>query len=187
MKTLRSYFEIHGKTSDKIILFDVDDTLINTTAGIWIKKNNKYIKRLTNKEYNDYILNPGEELDFKEFEDRELLSKETLTKYWDTLKREYYKGSHIGIITARGSIDMIYNFLLKNGVKIKKELIFATDDSKLGLSGTVQQRKAEVISILYNYGYRNFIFFDDNEGNLKSVKNIGDKLHINVVTVKVNI
>lgn len=184
MKTFKSYVTIHGKSSNKIILFDVDDTLINTTAGIRIKKNNKYIKRLTNKEYNDYVLKPGEELDFAEFEDSELLSKESFTKYWKTLKKEYHKGTHIGIITARGSIEMIYNFLLDNGIDIKKELIFATDDPKLGLSGSVQQRKAEVISILYNYGYKNFIFFDDNDGNLKAVKSIENILPIKVVTIK---
>lgn len=185
MKSLYKYFTVNGSRSNKIILFDVDDTLIHTTAGIWIKKNGKYIKHITNQEYNDYRLEPGEEFDFKEFSDPKLLDNEQLTSYWNTLVREYKKGSHIGIITARGNCNMIRKFLLKKGIDIKKELVFATDDPKLGLSGTVQQRKAEVISILYKYGYTKFIFFDDNKGNLESAKALEKIFGIDVITINV--
>lgn len=169
----------------KIILFDVDDTLIHTTARIWIKKNGKLIKKISNKEYNNYKLKSGEEFDFKEFEDPQLLDNERLTKYWDTLVREYKKGTRIGIITARGDCNMIRRFILKKGIDIHKSLIFATDDPKLGLSGTIQQRKAEVISILYNRGYSTFVFFDDNEGNLESAKALEKVFGIDVITIKV--
>lgn len=169
----------------KIILFDVDDTLIHTTACILVKKNDQYIKRLTNKEYNCYKLNTGEEFDFKEFDDYKLLDNEKLTPYFETLKREYNRGTHIGIITARGNCKMIKVFLLKKGIDIKDDLIFATDDPELCLNGTIQERKAEVISILYKKGYKKFIFFDDNEGNLKSVKDMENILDINVITKNV--
>lgn len=169
----------------KIILFDVDDTLIHTTACILVKKKGKYVKKLTNKEYNNYKLNPGEEFDFKEFDDYKLLDNEQLTPYFETLKREYNKGTHIGIITARGNCKMIKVFLLKKGIDIKDNLIFATDDPGLCLHGTIQERKAEVISILYKRGYKKFIFFDDNEGNLKSAKALEEILDIDVITKKV--
>ena len=189
MKSLIEYlienrFTVGGTISDKIILFDVDDTLINTTAQIWIKKNGKYIKKLTNNEYNDYKLKPGEEFDYKEFDDLELLNNESLKKYWYTLKREYGKGTHIGILTARGDIDMIQKFLLNKGVDIKKDLIFAIGDPRLGLVGSIHQRKSEVINILYNKGYRRFIFFDDNVNNLQSVKNIEKTLPIKIHVIK---
>ena len=180
MKTLHSY-----TVNKKILLFDVDDTLINTTAGIWVVKNGKKIKRLSNKSYNDYRLKPGESYDFVEFDDYKLLDNESLKDYWYTLVREYNKGTTIGIVTARGDCKMIRKFLLKKGIDIKKDLVFATDDPKLGLSGTVQQRKAEVISILYNRGYKRFVFFDDNIGNLESAKSLEKIFDINVITVKV--
>ena len=172
MKHLSTYFTIQNNKSNKILLFDVDDTLINTTACIWVVKNGRYIKKLTNSEYNDYKLGPGESFDLREFEDKEILFKETLTKYWYTLKREYNKGTHIGIITARGNCEMIRDFIKKNGIDIHKSLVFATDDPKLGLMGTVQQRKAEVIARLYNMGYRLFVFFDDNLNNLRAAKSL---------------
>ena len=40
---------------------------------------------------------------------------------------------------------MIKKFLLDNGIRIKDELVMAINDPKLGLSGTIQQKKAEAI------------------------------------------
>ena len=111
--------------------------------------------------------------------------KEEFTKYWQTLKREYRKGTHIGIITARGDCDMIYNFFKKKGIEIKKELVFAIGDPKMKLVGSVAKRKATIISKLAWLGYRTFVFFDDNEANLKSAKDLEKTYNIKVVTVKV--
>lgn len=191
MRSLKSYlgstgFSVNGSVSAKIILFDVDNTLIHTTAKIGVRRNGKLMKHLTDQEYNDYILKAGETFDFSEFADPDILNNEALTPYWNTLKREYRKGTHIGILTARGDCDLIRNFLIKKGIDIKKSLIFATDDPRLGLSGRVQDRKAEVITRLYNLGYRTFVFFDDNDNNLRSVKKMEDIYDdINIILKKV--
>ena len=108
-------FTVNGTRSTRIILFDVDDTLIHTTAQIGILKNGKYIKKITNSEFNEYILKPGEKFDYSEFDDPEILDNEQFTKYWKTLKREYRKGTHIGILTARGDCNMIYDFFKRKG------------------------------------------------------------------------
>ena len=169
----------------KIILFDIDGTLIHTTARIGVKKNGKLLKKITNQEYNTYKLKSGESFDFKEFDDPFILDNEKLTKYWDTLVREYRRGSNIGIITARGDCNMIKKFFSKKEINIDKDLIFAIDDPILGLSGTVQQRKAEAISMLYNRGYTTFVFFDDNVNNLESAKALEKVFGINVITIHV--
>lgn len=175
-----------GKTvSNKIILFDLDDTIIDTVAEIGVVKGGKLIKRLPNAEFNDYVLGPGESFDFGEFDDPVLLANSPFTKYWDTLKREYRKGTHIGILTARGDSRMIKEFFLKNGIRIKDELVIAINDPTLGLKGTIQEKKAEAIRILAGVGYDNFIFFDDNEPNLKSAKALEKQMNIKVTTVKV--
>lgn len=178
-------FTVNNTISDKIILFDLDDTIIHTTAKISVFKNGECIKKLSNSDFNDYILKSGESFGFEEFGDFDILSKSKFTPYWDTLKREYNKGTHIGILTARNNCDMIKKFFLKNGIRIKDDLIMAINDSSLGLSGTIQQRKAEAISILAAAGYKLFIFFDDNEPNLESAKKLEKKYNIKVQTVKV--
>jgi hypothetical protein len=167
------------------MLFDLDDTLIHTTAEILLFKDGKFIRKISNTEFNDYVLKPGESFDFAEFDDPKILASSKFTKYWNTLKREYRKGTHIGILTARSNCDMIKNFLLNNGIRIKDELVMAINDPKLGLSGTIQQKKAEAIKILANAGYNTFIFFDDNEGNLQSAKKLEKEYDIVIKTVKV--
>ena len=178
-------FTVNGTRSHRIILFDVDDTLIHTTAQVIIRKNGKFLKKISNQEYNEYKLGPGEEFDYSEFDDSNILNNEEFTKYWKTLKREYRKGTHIGILTARGDIDMIYDFFKNKGIDIKKDLIFAVGDPKMKLVGSIAERKATMISKLAWLGYKTFIFFDDNESNLKSAKNLENKYNIKVVTVKV--
>lgn len=178
-------FTVNNTTSNRIMLFDLDDTLIHTTAEILLFKDGKFIRKISNTEFNDYVLKPGESFDFAEFDDPKILASSKFTKYWNTLKREYRKGTHIGILTARSNCDMIKNFLLNNGIRIKDELVMAINDPKLGLSGTIQQKKAEAIKILANAGYNTFIFFDDNEGNLQSAKKLESEYHITVKTVKV--
>lgn len=178
-------FTVNNTISDKIILFDLDDTIIHTTAKISVFKNGECIKKLSNSDFNDYILKSGESFGFEEFGDFDILSKSKFTPYWDTLKREYNKGTHIGILTARNNCDMIKKFFLKNGIRIKDDLIMAINDSSLGLSGTIQQRKSEAISILAAAGYKLFIFFDDNEPNLESAKKLEKKYNIKVQAVKV--
>lgn len=178
-------FTVGKTTSNKIILFDLDDTIIDTIAEIGVVRGGKVIKRLPNAEFNDYVLGPGESFDFGEFDDPILLDQSPFTKYWNTLKREYKKGTHIGILTARSDCRMIKEFFLKNGIRIKDELVIAINDPSLGLKGSIQEKKTEAIRILAGVGYDNFIFFDDNEPNLKSAKALESQLNIKVTTVKV--
>ena len=193
MKTLTEHlrdriqfgFTVANSVSDKIILFDLDDTIINTTAEITVYRNGKFLKRISNTEYNDYVPKSGESLGFEDFCNVDILNKETFTRYWETLKREYRKGTHIGILTARSDSKMIKRFFLGRGINIKDELVIAVNDPSLGLSGTIQDRKSEAIDILANAGYKTFIFFDDNLPNLKAAKELENKLDIKVHTVHV--
>ena len=80
---------------------------------------------------------------------------------------------------------MIKRFFENNGIRIKDELIIAINDPELGLKGSIQDKKAEAISILANGGYDLFIFFDDNEPNLQAAKKLEKIYNIKVQTVKV--
>ena len=178
-------FTVAKSKSDKIILFDLDDTIINTTAEITLYKNGKFVRTMPNTEFNNYVLKSGESFGFEQFDSAEILNKETFTKYWETLKREYRKGTHIGILTARSDSKMIKRFFLSKGINIKDELVIAVNDPTLGLNGSVQHKKSEAIEILANAGYKTFIFFDDNEPNLKAAKDLENRFDIKVHTVQV--
>lgn len=185
-ESLSSYLKnsIHGNQSTRILLFDVDDTLIHTSAQIWIRSRDGSERSISNQEFNDYKAKPGEEFDFREFNSQKILDNDIPTKYLNTLKKEYAKGTHIGIITARSDCSLIKKFLLKKGISIKTELIFAVNDPQLGLEGSIQEKKAQIIDHLIKAGYETLVFFDDNEGNLEAAKRLaGGK--VKVMTVKV--
>lgn len=179
---IKKDWSVAGTKSSKLLIFDLDDTLIYTTANINVVKNDKVIKTLTNNEFNEYELGPGESFDFSEFADPKILKKEKFTQYWETLKREYNRGTHISIITARPDATMIREFFLHNGIDIKQELVFAVGTHDFMYKGTVAQKKAKVIKLLSRLGYDTMIFFDDNEANLRAAKRLeNSKLKIHTV------
>lgn len=181
-------FSVAGTVSNKILIFDIDDTLIYSNATIYVVKDGQRIKELIPSEYNEYVRQEGETFDYSNFDSSKLLNQANFTKYWDTLKREYAKGTHIAILTARGKPAMVRKFFLKNGIDIKDDLIFCCAYSKFPWKGTVQYKKAKVIEYLMLLGYNTFVFFDDNLNNLKSAKQL-EELYpsIKIITVHAKI
>ena len=82
-------FSVAGTVSNKILIFDIDDTLIYSNATIYVVKDGKRIKELTPAEYNEYVWQEGESFDYSNFDSSKLLNSANFTKYWDTLKNEY--------------------------------------------------------------------------------------------------
>ena len=185
MRDLSTYItnRIRGNASARILLFDVDDTLVHTSAKIWIRRPDGTEFCISNAEFNTYKFQPGEEADYREFNDPSILDNEIPTSYLATLKREYAKGTHIGILTARSDTKLIKTFLMKKGIQIKDELVFAISDPKLGLQGTIQQRKAHVIKSLIRAGYKTLVFFDDCKDNLEAAKKL-QRDDVRIVTVE---
>lgn len=186
VRSLKNYMSdklsVGGTYSNRILLFDVDDTLIHSNAKIDVVKNGEVIKSLTPAEFNYYKLGSGEEYDFEKFRSYEELLKASMLPFWKTLKKEYHKGTHIGILTARDNADMFKKFFLTKGIDIKDELIFTVGDPEY--QGSIEEKKAQAIERLINVGYKTFVFFDDSEANLKEVKKMENKHDIKVITVK---
>ena len=180
-------FTVAGTVSNKILIFDIDDTLIYSNATIYVVKDGKRIKELTPAEYNNYVWQEGETFDYSNFDSSKLLNSANFTKYWDTLKREYAKGTHIAILTARGKPAMIKKFFLNNGIDIKDDLIFCCAYSKFPWKGPIQYKKAKVIEYLTLLGYNTLVFFDDNLYNLEMAKQLEDLYPIKIITVHAKI
>ncbi len=190
MKDLARYltekFSVAGTVSDRLLVFDLDDTLIRSKANVVVKRGLKRIE-LTPSEYNDYRWQPGDIVDYSQFRSDEILDSADLTRYWRTLEREYKKGTHICILTARGDQDMVWRFFKRKGIEIKNELCIAVEDPKYGFTGSVAQKKQEAIESLVNLGYRTFVFFDDSQENLdhaKSLEKDFSSIGVKIKTVK---
>lgn len=189
MKYVKTYdefineFLIHGKSSDKVLVFDVDDTLIKSNAKVFVIKNGKVVNKLDTQEYNNYVLKPGESFSYEEFKDLDKMLDADITPYFKTMEREYHKGVHISILTARANKKLIHDFFIKkSNIDIHPKLIFTIGDDMSDLS--VAEKKAKCIRTLVSYGYKTLIFFDDNIDNLKEVKSMGERLGVKIHTIQ---
>lgn len=178
-------FLIHGKSSNKILIFDIDDTLIKSDAKVFVKKNGVVVKKLDTQEYNTYKLKRGESYSFEEFDDLNIMLDAELTPYFKTMEREYRKGVHISIITARSGARMIHDFFMKKAnIDIHPKLIFTTGDDPSAIP--VSEKKAKCIRTLVKYGYDTLVFFDDNIDNLNDVREMGKSLGVTCHTIHVS-
>jgi hypothetical protein len=97
-------------------VWDIDDTLGQTSAKVNIKKNGKVVKTLAPGEYNNYKLGKGEELDFSQFRSGKIFRDtfKPITNVLDRAKTIVWnqsENSHSIIITARADFDDHKEFL----------------------------------------------------------------------------
>ena len=162
-------------TTDKILIFDLDDTIVVSTAKIIVydkSKGERY--ELTPEQFNDYEKNPNHILDFDQFKSLEIMKAgKMIDRYFNVLKKNYKKGVAIGVITARDDQNMIYEWLRYHvGLHIKRDFIWAVNDPIHGLKGSIQERKKDAMRSFVEKGYTDITFFDDDKHNIKLIKEL---------------
>lgn len=86
MKSFKQHLEEQTRGKG-LTVFDIDETLFQTQALIHVKKDGKTIRKLTNQEYNEYKLQPGEEFDYGEFRNAKVFA-ETSIPIWSMIKKQ---------------------------------------------------------------------------------------------------
>lgn len=179
---------VKGTKQGKLAVFDLDDTLIISRAKIQVlSKSGRVIKSLTPAEFNFFKHDPKKHsLSFGEFEDSQILREsEFITHVMEKLKSFYDSGISVCILTARSNSLMVREFFLESGIDIHPELVIAVNDPKWGYTGSIAVRKTQGLQALINQGYKDFIFFDDNEENLDHAKELEAIEGVSVETIKV--
>lgn len=98
-----------------LVIFDIDDTLLHTTAKIRVVKDGRTVRELTNQQFNNYELQPGEAFDFGEFRDAEKFNRESqpikpmINKLKTILAQS--PNSEVIMLTARADFDDRDTFL----------------------------------------------------------------------------
>lgn len=161
-----------------ITIFDVDDTLVVTRALIKIRDTQTgETFKITPAEFNEFEKLNSHELDFSDFRDLEILKAgKIVDKIFKILKETIKKNRRVGIITARDNKDLIYQFLLHNNIVINPKYIFAVNDPQLGFGGTIAEKKKQAFIEFLKMGFRDFIFYDDDEENLKIAKRLDQQI-----------
>ena len=166
---MKNKFKLKDIKRDKLVIFDLDDTLVKTDAKIKIlhHRTRKIIRELTPEQFNQFEKKPKHVLDFEDFDNPELLRQgELIHSIFKKLKYYYRSGIPVSIVTARSSSEMVRDFFLSHEIDIHPDLVIAINDPDLTLTGSIAERKKGAIQGLIDQGYTNLIFFDDNEDNL---------------------
>ena len=188
---------------NKLILLDLDDTLVEA-AEIFIYKqlpNGEEI-RLTPSEYADEDVEGEDTIyDYRDFNNPKTVKKsikkgEPIVPNLEIMDELLKKGYDIGILTARGTEDIIYNTLrewlmirdtngelIPIGDKLSRENVFAVNDPKYTEleKYTDYQKKSIVVNGLLD-DYDEIIFIDDDNKNLKEMHRLKQALN----TLKAN-
>ncbi len=168
---LKEFAQNKGGT---ISFFDIDETILQTKAMIYVTKDGKIIKKLTNQEFNTYQLQDGEEFNFDEFRDAELFKK-TSIPIWKVVNvlKGMFKREHIGkqkviFLTARSDFDKKNIFLdTFKGIGVPIENIYVERTGNLS-SGTTSQRKEKTVRKYLDTGeFTVAKLYDDDIKNLK--------------------
>lgn len=174
MKTFQEYLTEKSEGSG-LTIFDIDDTLMHTTAKIAVKSNGKVVRELTNQEFNTYQLKKGEEFDYRQFRDAKKFKEESkpiarmFTKAKAILRNVVNKpGSQMIILTARNDFDDKETFLdtfRQYGLDVDKIRV-----ERAGKLAKLSPAHAKYV-IIYNYlkqgKFARVRLFDDSMENLK--------------------
>lgn len=179
---------IKGIETDKMIIFDLDDTLVKTDAKIKIlnSKTHRVIKELTPEQFNGFVKKKHHVLNFDDFDCPDLLRQgNIINEIFHLLKSTYSKKIPVAILTARSDSDMVRDFFLNYGIDIHPELVIAINDPQFKHKGSIAERKRKAIEDLVDSGYKDLIFFDDNEDNLRLAKSLEGYKDLKIKTIKV--
>lgn len=161
-------------TGNKLVIFDLDDTLVKTDAKIKIvdRKTGKVIKEMTPQDFNTFESKSKRQvLNFDDFLNPEILRQgKFIHEIFSKLKGYYKKGIPVSIVTARSSSELVRNFFLDHGIDIHPQLVIAINDPQYDYEGSIADKKKQAIKDLIDLGFKHLTFFDDSEENLKLAK-----------------
>lgn len=153
-----------------LVIFDIDDTLVNTQTEVHVVKDGKTIASLNSHDFTHYKLQPGESFDFKDFRNaKEFFEKsKPIIPMMDQLKRDISRGNDVVMVTARADMDdkeLFLDTFRKYGVNVNKLHIYRAGNLP---SGSTEERKKKIIkSLLDKKSYTKAIMYDDAIPNLQ--------------------
>jgi predicted chitinase/FMN phosphatase YigB (HAD superfamily) len=159
-------FEIQPK---KLVVFDIDDTLVNTQTKVHVIKDGEVVNSLNSHDFTHYKLKPGESFDFEDFRNaREFFEKsKPIIPMMNQLKRDISTGNKVVMVTARADFDdkeLFLDTFRKYGIDIDKVHVYRAGNSK---QGTTEERKKAIIKTLLDKDdYTKAIMYDDAKPNL---------------------
>lgn len=164
---------MQNKTKNILHVYDFDDTLISTTAVVYIRnKNTGETKQIIAHKFYEYTLEPDEEFDLSEFED--LPNPKLLPLFSEFIEDINTLGeSSVAILTARYNPEPIQRFLASHNITGIEIVAVGLADPKPGDKEVAAQRKKDWIrSQIIDRSLDFLLYFDDCEENIELAKEL---------------
>lgn len=155
----------------KLVIFDIDDTLVHTQTKVHVVKDGTVVKSLNSHEFTHYKLKPNEYFDFGDFRDaREFFANaKPIIPMINQLKRDINTGNKVVMVTARADFndrELFLDTFRKYGINMRKVHVYRAGNLK---DGSTEDRKKRIIgSLLSAEDYSKAIMYDDALPNLDS-------------------
>lgn len=160
-----AFNSLNEAKSDKIRVFDFDDTLVQTNSHIFITHKSGKKSKLTPGEYAVYEPKKGDDFDFSDFDKvNQPQEIKGVTRLLKNIVRA--GGSEIVILTARGAYKPVKDYL--EDIGLNNIFVVALADAN-------PQKKADWIEDKIKDGVTDVFFIDDSHKNISAVKALSKK------------
>lgn len=176
MKFHKYLNELSSRYGKGITFIDIDETIFNTFARIYVIKDGNIIKKLSNQEFNTYELQDGESFDFREFRDAKMF-KRTSQPIPNTIKRIKRmfqnidrRGSQVVLLTARNTFPDMTTFkktFKEHGIPIDQMKVEFAGDIQSSSGSVAAAKKKIMMKYLSSGEYRRVRLVDDDMKNIK--------------------
>lgn len=156
----------------KLVIFDIDDTLVHTQTKVHVIKNGQVIKSLNSHDFTHYKLQPGEEFDFGDFRNaKEFFEKsKPIIPMMNQLKQDIATGNEVVMVTARADFDdkeLFLDTFRKYGVDMNRVHVYRAGNMTVKVP-TEEKKKIIIRNLLDRDNYTKAIMYDDALPNLES-------------------
>ena len=170
---MQKFSQYKSEQLGNLSVWDIDETLFQTKAKVYVVKDGKRIRALSNKEYNTYKKKKGEEFEFTEFRDAKLFNKTSvpiqraIDKAAKTLQAySRLPNSKVIVLTARSDFDDPHTFLNtfeKYGLNMRSVHVHRAGN--LGLPAA-EAKRVFIKQYLDTGKFKSVSLFDDDVRNL---------------------
>jgi hypothetical protein len=163
----------------KLVIFDIDDTLVNTQTKVHVVKDGQVIKSLNSHDFTHYKLQDGEQFDFGDFANAQEFfnNAKPIIPMLDQLKQDIATGNKVVMVTARADFDdreLFLDTFRKYGVDMGKVHVYRAGNMT-GKIQTEEKKKIIIRNLLNKANYTKAIMYDDAVPNLESFVELKDE------------
>jgi FMN phosphatase YigB (HAD superfamily) len=164
---------------NKLVIFDIDDTLVHTQTKVHVVRDGEVTKELNSHEFTLYKLQPGEKFDFENFRNAQEFfnNSKPIIPMMNQLKNDIATGNKVVMVTARADFDdreLFLDTFRKYGVDMSRVHVYRAGNMT-GKMQTEEKKKIIIRKLLDKGNYTKAIMYDDAVPNLESFVELKDE------------